>query len=76
MPEDVTPFRTTGDEDAGLTPEGFLPKPFARLLEEKLALVRELLGDDVDLGGGAPSPHQRERSACRGPTSRRRAACG
>lgn len=33
----------------GLTAGGFLPKPFARLLAEKLALARALFGEDIDL---------------------------
>ena len=30
-----------------------MPKSFARLLAEKLALARALLGDDLDLGSGS-----------------------
>ncbi|MCC5858924.1 MAG: hypothetical protein JJT90_12260 [Ectothiorhodospiraceae bacterium] len=45
--------RDTGTGEFGITAEGFVPKPFARLLAEKLALARELLGQDVDLGSGS-----------------------
>lgn len=45
--------RTTGAGRYGITTEGFVPKPFARLLAEKLALARALLGDDLDLRSGS-----------------------
>lgn len=45
--------RQTGAGDYGLGLGGFTPKPFARLLAEKLALARALLGKDVDLGSGS-----------------------
>jgi hypothetical protein len=45
--------RQTGAADYGLGQGGFTPKPFARLLAEKLALARALLGEDVDLGSGS-----------------------
>lgn len=45
--------RDTGAGEYGLTRAGFVPKPFARLLAEKLALARQLLGDDLDLGSGS-----------------------
>jgi hypothetical protein len=45
--------RSTGGEGFGVTRAGFLPKPFARLLAEKLALARSLFGDDLDLGSGS-----------------------
>ena len=41
--------RTTGAQGYGLTDAGFVPKPFARLLAEKLALARTVFGSDVDL---------------------------
>src|SRR4051812_40899022 len=41
--------RTTGTQGYGLTDGGFVPKPFARLLAEKLALARAVFGSDVDL---------------------------
>ncbi|KOU61525.1 hypothetical protein ADK57_27630 [Streptomyces sp. MMG1533] len=37
----------------GITPEGFVPKPLVRLLEEKLASARVLFGSDVDLTEGS-----------------------
>src|SRR4051794_34921042 len=45
--------RTTGGGPFGLTADGFVPKPFARLLAEKLALARALLGDDLHLSSGS-----------------------
>lgn len=45
--------RTTGAGPFGLGVEGFVAKPFARLLAEKLALARALFGGDVDLGSGS-----------------------
>jgi hypothetical protein len=50
---DAATTRTTGSDRYGITPDGFVPKPFARLLAEKLALARALLGDDVDLRSGS-----------------------
>jgi hypothetical protein len=44
---------TTGAPGFGVTETGFAPKPFARLLGEKLALARALLGDDVDVLSGS-----------------------
>jgi hypothetical protein len=41
--------RSTGAGQFGLTPDGFVAKPFARLLAEKLALARALFGDDLNL---------------------------
>ncbi|HEX2361651.1 MAG TPA: hypothetical protein VHI11_06235, partial [Jiangellaceae bacterium] len=43
----------TGSEDFGITRQGFVPKSFARLLAEKLALARALFGDDLDLTSGS-----------------------
>jgi hypothetical protein len=45
--------RATGGAGFGITRTGFAAKPFARLLAEKLALARALLGEDLDLGSGA-----------------------
>jgi hypothetical protein len=45
--------RSSGGEGFGVTRAGFVPKPFARLLAEKLALARALFGDDLDLGSGS-----------------------
>jgi hypothetical protein len=46
-------LRTTNAPGYGVTREGFLPKPFGRLLTEKLALSRSLFGDDLDLTSGS-----------------------
>jgi hypothetical protein len=45
--------RATGATGFGVTRTGFAAKPFARLLAEKLALARALLGEDLDLGSGS-----------------------
>lgn len=37
----------------GVTAAGFVPKPVGRILDEKIALARELFGDDVDLTSGS-----------------------
>ena len=39
--------------DYGITDSGFVPKPFARLLAEKLALARALFGNNIDIGSGS-----------------------
>src|SRR5688500_2050974 len=46
-------LRSTGSEGFGIVADGFVPKSFARLLAEKLAAARLLLGDDVDLRSGS-----------------------
>lgn len=50
---DAAITRSTGASPFGLTNDGFAAKPFARLLAEKLALARALLGDNLDLGSGS-----------------------
>src|SRR5262245_19425764 len=45
--------RTTAAQGYGLGDSGFVPKPFARLLAEKLALARAIFGADLDLGSGS-----------------------
>lgn len=50
---DAEAIRSTGSEGFGLTPVGFVPKSFTRLLAEKLATARLLFGDDVDLASGS-----------------------
>jgi hypothetical protein len=37
----------------GITEHGFVPKPIARLVDEKLAAARMLFGDDIDLTAGS-----------------------
>ena len=43
-------LRSTGGGQFGVTRDGFFPKPFARILGERLALARSLFGSDLDLG--------------------------
>lgn len=50
---DAAVARSTGGDQFGVTRQGFVPKSFARLLAEKLALARALLGDELDLGSGS-----------------------
>jgi hypothetical protein len=50
---DAAAIRSTGSEGFGIVATGFVPKSFARLLAEKLATARLLLGDDVDLTSGS-----------------------
>jgi hypothetical protein len=50
---DETVLRSTGSVAYGVTDQGFEPKPFARILAEKLALARALFGTDVDLTSGS-----------------------
>lgn len=46
---DESVLRNTGSDGYGVTDAGFVAKPFARLLAEKLALARKLFGDELDL---------------------------
>jgi len=50
---DASVAQTTGGADYGITSTGFNPKPFARLLAEKVALAQALFGDDIDLTSGS-----------------------
>src|ERR1700754_1966408 len=50
---DASVTGSTGSPGFGVTSSGFVPKPFARLLSEKLALAKGLFGDDVDLMTGS-----------------------
>jgi hypothetical protein len=50
---DAAVARSTGAAQFGVVRQGFVPKSFARLLAEKLALARALLGDELDLGSGS-----------------------
>jgi uncharacterized phage protein gp47/JayE len=50
---DAAVSRSSGSEQFGITQDGFIAKPFARLLAEKLALARELFGNDLDLSSGS-----------------------
>lgn len=44
---------TTASGPYGITDAGYLPKPYARLLAESLALARNLLGPEVDVAPGS-----------------------
>lgn len=50
---DAAVAASTGAGAYGLTEDGFFPKPFARLLAEKLALARALFGETLDLSSGS-----------------------
>jgi hypothetical protein len=50
---DARVARSLRSEGYGVTETGFVPKPYGRLLAEKLALARELFGGDIDLGAGS-----------------------
>ncbi len=60
---DATIQASSGANGYGLLPGGFVPKPFARLLAERLALCQQLLGGDVDLGSGSAIRRLMEVSA-------------
>ncbi|MFL6139701.1 MAG: hypothetical protein ACJ74O_18160 [Frankiaceae bacterium] len=45
--------RSTGSANFGVTAAGFLPKPFTRLLAEKIALARQVVDPDIDLSSGS-----------------------
>ncbi|WP_428341213.1 hypothetical protein [Mycobacterium sp.] len=46
-------IRSTGSANFGVTAAGFLPKPFARLLAEKIALAQQLIDANLDLSSGS-----------------------
>ena len=50
---DAAIARDSGSTEYGITGSGFVPKSFSRLLAEKLALARNLMGGDVDLTSGS-----------------------
>lgn len=50
---DAAIARSSGAAQFGITQDGFIAKPYARLLAEKLALARELFGNDLDLSSGS-----------------------
>jgi hypothetical protein len=50
---DAAVMLATGSEGFGITAQGFVPKSFARLLAEKLALAQALFGEDLDLTSGS-----------------------
>ncbi|NMO55184.1 hypothetical protein HH310_28865 [Actinoplanes sp. TBRC 11911] len=45
--------RSTGSAGFGVTTAGFLPKPFTRLLAERIASARQLIDPDLDLSSGS-----------------------
>jgi hypothetical protein len=60
---DATVLRSTNSDGYGITSTGFVAKPFGQLLVEKLALARELFGDDIDLTSGSSIRKAMELSA-------------
>lgn len=50
---DDTVTRSSGSANFGVTAAGFLPKPFTRLLAEKIALAQRLIDPDLDLSSGS-----------------------
>lgn len=46
-------LRQTASGPYGLKDDGFVPKPYARLVAEGLARAQEFLGDDIDLQPGS-----------------------
>jgi hypothetical protein len=50
---DQAVITSTGSAGFGITANGFVAKPYARLLAEKLATARALFGEDLDLTGGS-----------------------
>lgn len=50
---DAAVARSSASAGYGITDAGFVPKPFARLLAEKLATARGLFGLDIDIGSGS-----------------------
>ena len=45
--------QTTNSDGFGITESGFLAKPFAQLLTEKLSLAQMLFGNDIDISSGS-----------------------
>jgi len=50
---DASVTRSTGSANFGVTDSGFLPKPFTRLLAEKIALAQQLVDLNLDLSSGS-----------------------
>jgi uncharacterized phage protein gp47/JayE len=50
---DDTVTRSSGSANFGVTQAGFLPKPFTRLLAEKIALAQQLIDPALDLSSGS-----------------------
>jgi hypothetical protein len=51
---DASITTSSGTPGFGVTDSGFVPKPFGRLLAEKIALAQALIGPDVDVTPGSP----------------------
>lgn len=45
--------RSTGSAQFGVTAAGYLPKPFTRLLAEKIALAQQVIDPAIDLSSGS-----------------------
>ena len=50
---DEAVMRSSATAGFGITETGFVAKPFARLLAEKLATARSLFGAEIDIGSGS-----------------------
>lgn len=50
---DAAVTRSTGSAQFGVTASGYLPKPFTRLLAEKIALAQQVVDPDLDLSSGS-----------------------
>jgi hypothetical protein len=50
---DATVTRSSASPNFGVTAAGFLPKPFTRLLAEKIALAQQLIDPNLDLSSGS-----------------------
>lgn len=51
---DASITTSSGTPGFGVTTTGFAPKPFGRLIAEKIALAQALIGPDVDVTAGSP----------------------
>lgn len=51
---DASIVTTTGSPSFGVTANGFVPKPYGRLIAEKIALAQALVGPDIDVTPGSP----------------------
>lgn len=60
---DIAVLRSLGSKEFGVTDSGYVAKPFARVLAEKLALARQLFGADIDLTSGSAIRKMLEISA-------------
>lgn len=50
---DASVIRSSGSANFGVTTAGFLPKPFSRLLAEKIAMAQQYIDPDIDLTSGS-----------------------